>query len=58
MAKKLLPNPAQPECLCWRWDRYCSADAMTCGNGSIATLHPAEFFYRHGFKWSHAVPAE
>ncbi|MCC6632907.1 MAG: DUF3079 domain-containing protein [Gammaproteobacteria bacterium] len=44
MSKKFPLHPAHPERICWGCDRYCPADAMVCGNGSVATLHPAELF--------------
>jgi hypothetical protein len=53
MAKKFPLQPAHPERICWGCDRYCPADAMLCGNGSVATLHPAELF---GADWMTWVP--
>lgn len=53
MVKKFPLNPAHPERNCWGCDRYCPADAMICGNGSVATLHPAELF---GSDWATWVP--
>lgn len=50
MVKRFPLNPAHPERICWGCDRYCAADAMVCGNGSVATLHPAELF---GEDWMH-----
>ena len=44
MSKKFPLNPAHPERICWGCDRYCPVDDMVCGNGSVATLHPAELF--------------
>ena len=42
MAKKFPLHPKHPERICWGCDKYCSADAMGCGNGSDRTQHPAE----------------
>ena len=42
MAKKFPLHPQHPERICWGCDKYCSADAMMCGNGSSRTQHPAE----------------
>lgn len=42
MAKKFPLHPKYPERICWGCDRYCSKDAMGCGNGSDRTQHPAE----------------
>jgi hypothetical protein len=36
--------PAHPERVCWGCDRYCSADDLACGNGTIRTPHPRELF--------------
>lgn len=44
MAKRFPINPLHPERVCWGCDRYCAADSMACGNGSVRTLHPAELF--------------
>lgn len=43
--------PAHPERICWGCDRYCPADAMICGNGSVATLHPSELFGDDWMQW-------
>ena len=37
-------NPRQPERICWGCDRYCPADDLGCGNGTIRTPHPVELF--------------
>lgn len=42
MAKKFPLAPKHPERICWGCDRYCSKEAMGCGNGSDHTQHPAE----------------
>lgn len=52
MVKKFPLNPAHPERNCWGCDRYCAADAMVCGNGSVATLHPAELFGEDWMTWT------
>lgn len=44
MARTFPILPAQPHRICWGCDRYCSADAMLCGNGSVRTPHPSELF--------------
>ncbi|MDF3936878.1 DUF3079 domain-containing protein [Pseudomonas citronellolis] len=44
MAKKFPLHPTHPERICWGCDRYCSAQAMGCGNGSSRTQHPSEIF--------------
>lgn len=44
MAKKFPIKPANPERICWGCDRYCPADSLQCGNGTLATPHPSELF--------------
>ena len=44
MTKPFPARPAHPERICWGCDRYCAADALMCGNGTVATLHPSELF--------------
>jgi hypothetical protein len=52
MAARRFPiHPAHPERLCWGCDRYCAADAMICGNGSVRTPHPAELFGDDWAEW-------
>lgn len=43
--------PAHPERICWGCDRYCAADQMICGNGSVRTPHPAEMFGEDWLQW-------
>ena len=42
MARKFPLHPKHPERICWGCDRYCSKEAMGCGNGSDRTQHPAD----------------
>jgi hypothetical protein len=56
MARKFPILPAQPHRVCWGCDRYCAADAMLCGNGSVRTPHPSELFGGDWQDW--AAPAE
>ncbi len=42
MARKFPLLPANPQRVCWGCDRYCPADDMACGNGSVRTQHPVE----------------
>lgn len=55
MSKKFPQQPAHPERNCWGCDRYCSAGAMLCGNGSERTQHPIELF---GLEWAKACGAD
>ncbi|RQH01637.1 DUF3079 domain-containing protein [Paraburkholderia dinghuensis] len=42
MARVFPIYPTHPERICWGCDRYCAADALSCGNGSGRTPHPIE----------------
>lgn len=45
MAPRKLPlSPGHPERICWGCDKYCPADDLRCGNGSVRTQHPVEIF--------------
>ncbi len=44
--------PAHPERICWGCDKYCPADQLRCGNGTIRTQHPAELFGDDWDDWS------
>jgi metal-sulfur cluster biosynthetic enzyme len=50
---KLPLHPHHPERVCWGCDKYCAADALTCGNGSERTQHPAELFGDDWYEWTH-----
>ncbi len=59
MAKRFPIHPANPHRVCWGCDRYCPADDMACGNGSVRAQHPAELFGDDWLEWSGATaPAE
>ena len=58
MAKRFPIHPAHPERTCWGCDRYCAADSLICGNGSVRTPHPAELFGDDWAAWDGAPPAE
>jgi len=52
MSKNKIPlNPKHPERICWGCDKYCSADDLRCGNGTIRTQHPAELFGEDWVQW-------
>jgi hypothetical protein len=57
MAKKFPITPAHPERICWGCDKYCPADSMLCGNGSIATPHPSELFGDDWLEWNQTPEA-
>jgi hypothetical protein len=50
--KKSELDPAHPERICWGCDRYCSADDLACGNGTIRTPHPSELFGKDWRQWA------
>ena len=52
-APKLPLHPKHPERVCWGCDKYCPADEMRCGNGTIRAPHAAELF---GDEWDEAGP--
>ncbi|HEU5450410.1 MAG TPA: DUF3079 domain-containing protein [Terriglobales bacterium] len=49
---KISLHPKHPEKICWGCDKYCPADALACGNGTIRTPHPAELFGADWLEWS------
>lgn len=52
MNKPKVPlNPKNPERICWGCDKYCSADDLRCGNGTIRTQHPVELFGVDWVEW-------
>jgi hypothetical protein len=51
VAKKFPILPKHPERICWGCDKYCPANALMCGNGSIATPHPSELFGDDWMSW-------
>ena len=53
---KVPVHPKNPERVCWGCDKYCSADALRCGNGTIRTPHPIELFGEDWTDWGVDVP--
>jgi hypothetical protein len=48
--KPRLPlTPRYPERTCWGCDKYCPAEELRCGNGTIRAPHPVELF---GPEWA------
>ncbi len=45
-------HPKNPDRICWGCDKYCPADSLACGNGTIRTPHPAELFGEDWVEWS------
>lgn len=50
--KKSVLDPKHAERVCWGCDRYCSAEELACGNGSIRTQHPSELFGKDWQQWA------
>lgn len=48
---KLALNPKHPERICWGCDKYCAANDLRCGNGTIRTQHPVELFGEDWIEW-------
>lgn len=44
-------HPRNPERICWGCDKYCPADELACGNGTIRTQHPVELFGADWLEW-------
>ncbi len=48
---KIPLHPKHPERVCWGCDKYCPADHLDCGNGTVRTQHPAELFGEDWLEW-------
>jgi hypothetical protein len=48
---KIALNPKHPERICWGCEKYCSADDLRCGNGTVRTQHPVELFGEDWLEW-------
>ncbi len=55
---KVALQPRHPERICWGCDKYCPADDLACGNGTIRTPHPVELFGSDWVEWSADSAAE
>jgi hypothetical protein len=44
--------PRHPDRICWGCDKYCPAEDLACGNGTIRTPHPVELFGDDWLEWS------
>jgi hypothetical protein len=45
-------HPKNPDRVCWGCDKYCPAEDLACGNGTIRTPHPAELFGDDWLEWA------
>ena len=50
--KKSVLDPMHPERICWGCERYCTANDLACGNGTIRTPHPRELFGDDWQEWA------
>ncbi|MFZ0428695.1 MAG: DUF3079 domain-containing protein [Acidobacteriota bacterium] len=50
--KRIPLHPRHPERICWGCDRFCPADDLRCGNGTVRTMHPSELFGEDWVEWS------
>ena len=44
-------RPPHPERICWGCDKYCPAEDLACGNGTIRAMHPVELFGQDWVEW-------
>ena len=44
-------HPRYPERICWGCDKFCPADDLACGNGTIRSPHPVELFGSDWLEW-------
>jgi DUF3079 family protein len=49
---KIPLHPVHPDSVCWGCDKYCPAEDLRCGNGTVRTMHPAELFGEDWLEWS------
>ena len=50
-APKIPIHPPHPERICWGCDKYCPAEDLRCGNGTIRAPHPVELFGDDWWEW-------
>lgn len=48
---KIPLHPKNPERVCWGCTKYCPADHLDCGNGTVRTQHPIELFGADWLEW-------
>ena len=49
---KIPLHPKNPDRICWGCDKFCPAESLACGNGTIRTQHPAELFGEDWLEWA------
>ena len=49
---KIPLHPKNPDRICWGCDKFCPAESLACGNGTIRTQHPIELFGEDWLEWA------
>ena len=49
---KIPLHPKNPDRICWGCDKFCPAESLACGNGTIRTQHPSELFGEDWLDWA------
>jgi hypothetical protein len=49
---KIPLHPKNPDRICWGCDKFCPAESLACGNGTIRTQHPSELFGEDWLEWA------
>jgi hypothetical protein len=49
---KIPLHPKNPDRVCWGCDKFCPAESLACGNGTVRTQHPAELFGEDWLDWA------
>jgi DUF3079 family protein len=44
-------HPSHPERVCWGCPKYCPADDLACGSGTVRTQHPCELLGDDWMEW-------
>lgn len=47
-------HPKNPDRICWGCEKFCPADDMSCGNGTIRAPHPCELMGDDWYEWLQA----
>jgi DUF3079 family protein len=49
---KIPLHPKNPDRICWGCGKFCPAESLACGNGTIRTQHPIELFGEDWLEWA------
>jgi hypothetical protein len=50
-------HPKHPERVCWGCTKYCPADSLLYGNGTVRAQHPVELFGKDWLDWAIDSPS-